>query len=225
MAIDGYKYEKREGTHGVSFGAFADIVTQEEGGALDTTTVPSPFTGLRTCSFETTQESNPFYADNVEHLRLMGAKTTEGTITCYQFPEKFVIDHLGKKKMENTGLVDTGKAKNFIWQFIETVEDEFGNTYRMLNVYYNVKASPPTGESTTDEDAVELKEFEIPVTASPNPLVVDDAGNAVTYMTIKEDDTNKALFDLAYKQIILPTTPISGVDSLKAKSEKLKEQV
>lgn len=208
MAME-YTYDTREGTHGVSYGAFAKIVKTEEG-AIDTTIKPASMTGLRTCSFETTQESNPFYADNVEHLRLMGAKTTEGTITVYQFNEKFVLDHLGKKKMTNTGLVDTGKGENFIFQFIEDVEDEFGKKYRQLSIYYNVKASPPTGESTTDEDAVELKEFEIPVTASPNSLVTDSDGNAVTCMVITEDDTNSALIDLAYKQIILPTTEIPG---------------
>ena len=116
MAME-YTYDTREGTHGVSYGAFAKIVKTEEG-AIDTSIVPKSMTGLRTCSFETSQESNPFYADNVEHLRLMGAKTTEGTITVYQFPKQFVLDHLGKKEMPNTGLVDTGKGENFIFQFI-----------------------------------------------------------------------------------------------------------
>lgn len=206
MAME-YKYDTREGTHGVSFGAFAKIAKTEEG-AIDTTIKPTSMTGLRTCSFETTQESEPAYADNVVHLTLSGAKTTEGTITVYQFNEKFVLDHLGKKKMANTGLVDTGKGENFIFQWIEDVEDEFGKSYRELNVYYNVKAAPPTGESTTDEDGVELKEFEIPVTATPNNLVLDSDGKAVTSMTIREDETNGSLIDLAYKQIILPTTAI-----------------
>lgn len=204
-----YSYEKREGTHGVAYGAFAEI-KQNANGTLDTSVVPSSFTGLRSVSFETTQDSQAFYADNVEHIRLSGAKATEGTITTYQIPKKFMTDHLGFKETSNGGLTDTGTQKNFIWQYIETVTDEFGETARQLTVYYNVKASAPTAESATDEDSAEIKEIEIPCTASPNNLVKDADNNSVTYFQLRETSTNTALFTLAESQIILPTTAVSG---------------
>lgn len=202
-----YQYDTREVTHGTSYGAFAEIIKLPDG-SLDTTVVPNEFTGLRGVSFETTQESNAYYADNVEHIRLLGAKTIEGNITCYQMPQAFLTNHLGYKLSSNGGLTDTGISKNFIWQFIETITDELGNEFRQLSVYYNVKASAPTAAAATDEDTVEPKEFEIPCTASPNGLVLDADGKSITYFQLRETADNKALIDLAYDQIILPTTPI-----------------
>lgn len=204
-----YTYDTREVTHGTSYGAFAEIVeSTTTPGTLDTTIDPKEFTGLRGVSFETSQESNAYYADNVEHIRLLGAKTIEGNITCYQMRQEFLTDHLGFKLSSNGGLTDTGVAKNFIWQFIETITDAIGNEYRQLTVYYNVKASAPTAEAATDEDTVEPKEFEIPCTASPNDLVKDADGKAVTMYQLRETANNKALIDLAYDQIILPSTAV-----------------
>lgn len=104
-----YSYSTREVTHGTSYGAFAEIV--ETSGVLDTTVIPTEFTGLRGVSFETSQESNPYYADNVEHIRLLGAKSIEGNITCYQIPQSFMTTHLGFKFSQNGGLTDTGISK------------------------------------------------------------------------------------------------------------------
>lgn len=203
-----YNYETREAVHGLSYGAFAKIVKKDDTGVIDTTIKPTEYTGLRSCNFETSQESNSYFADNQTHIKLSGAKKIEGTITCYQFPKQFVLDHLGKKEMANGGLVDTGAFAGFIWQYITTITDEFGAETRELNIYYNVSASPPTGEDKTDEESTEPKEFEIPLNASPNSLVLDTDGKAVSYMQIRETAENKALIDLAYEQIILPTTPI-----------------
>lgn len=200
-------YDTREVTHGNAFGAFASITKNAETGAVELGT-PAIYTGLRANNFETTQESNPYYADNVEHVRLSGAETTEGSITVYQFPEAFTINHLGKKKEANGMLVNTGVKKSFVWQYIETVTDEFGDEYEELHIFYNVKASAPTAGSQTDEDSAEPKEFEIPVTASPNPAVLDSDGKPVTEAVIRKNETNAALFDLAYTEVILPTTAV-----------------
>lgn len=200
------KYDKREVTHGNAWGAWAKIEVDEAGDVTFAT--PQVFTGLRATNFETTQESNPFYADNQEHVRLSGASTTEGSLTVYQFPKAFLTAHLGKKEATNGMLLDTGAFANFAWQHIETVTDEFGNEVEELHIWYNVKASAPTADSATDEDTAEAKEFEIPLTASPNNAVLDADGKTVANAVIRKTEANKALFDLAYTQIILPSTEV-----------------
>ncbi len=116
---------------------------------------------------------------------------------------------MGFKEVAASGaLLDTGNPKNFLWHVQETVTDAFNNEVEQLTVYYNVSASAPTAAAATDEDTVEPKEFEIPVTAAPNDLVLDADGKAVTFMQIRKTEENAALFDLAYSQIILPTTPV-----------------
>jgi hypothetical protein len=209
MALD-YTYDTREVTHGDAYGAFAQIVeSTATPGTLDTTVVPAVFTGLRGVDFESTQETTKYYADNVEHVRVLGNKVTEGTITCYQFPKAFATNHLGFKESSNGGLIDVGTFKNFIFQYIETVTDALGNDLRLLTVFYNLKASTPTAVAATDEETATPKEFSIACTASPQPLLVDSGtSKAVSMFQLRETSTNGALIDLAYTQIILPTTPV-----------------
>lgn len=203
------EYETREVTHGNAWGAFATITKDETTGDV-TFGTPYVFTGLRANNFETTEESNPFYADNQEHIRLSGAKSTEGSITVYQIPRKFLTDHLGKKEMTNGGYTDTGIKKSFVWQYIETVTDEFGNETEELHVWYNVKASAPTAGSNTDEDTAEPKEIEIPVTASPNNAVLDPDGKAVSEFVIRRTAANSTLFDTAYTKVVMPSDVVAA---------------
>lgn len=165
-----YKYDTREVTHGNTTGFFAKI-SKTESGTLDLKK-PYPFTGLRKTSFETSQESNAYYADNVEHVRLQGKKSTEGSITTYQIPKQFMIDHLGKKLTTSTppALIDTGVNANFIWGYAETVTDEFGSEVEEFHIWTNVKASAPKGSTTTDESSATPKEIEIHVLRHPTIL-------------------------------------------------------
>jgi len=193
-----YSYDKREVSHGNQFGFFAKI-SSNEAGEIEFGT-PYEFTGLRATSFATTQESNPYYADNVEHVRLMGAKTTEGSITTYQIKKQFMIDHLGKKETTATppALIDTGVQSNFLWCYSETITDQFGGELNEWHIWTNVQASAGvTSDTATDEESVEPKEIEIPLTASPNTGIQDSDGKAVTEIVWRDnaDGTVKALVD------------------------------
>lgn len=207
-----YQYETREVAHGNRFGFFAKISQNESTGAIEFGT-PYSFTGLRATNFETSQESNPYYADNVEHVRLQGAKTTEGSITTYQIRREFLLNHLGKKLTNSTppALLDTGRNTNFLWAYAETVTNEFGDEVDEYHIWVNVKASAPTGETATDEDSVEPKEIEIPLTASPNNGILDSDGKAVTEIVWRDDKngTVKALID-----DLFGTTPAKTLSEL-----------
>lgn len=164
-----YTYEPREVSHGDAFSFFCAITQDIETGEVVFGT-PYEFTGLRATSFETSQESNVFYADNVEHIRLSGIKSTEGSITTYQIRRQFMIDHLGKLLTSSTppALLDTGTRKNFVYGYAETITTQLGSEFDEWHIWTNLQASPPSQETATDEDAIEPKEIEIPVTASPN---------------------------------------------------------
>ena len=192
-----YQYDIREVTHGNARGFYAQIA-KTEAGKLDIKT-PYPFTGLRGTAFETSQESNAYYADNVEHVRLQGKKSTEGSITTYQIPKQFMIDHLGKKLTNSTppALIDTGVNTNFIWGYAETVTDEFGAEVEEFHIWTNVKASAPKGNTATDETSATPKEIEIPCTASPNNFILDSEKKPVSEIVWRDDNkgTVRAKFD------------------------------
>ena len=192
--------------HGISGGRYASITTSKLGAVTFGT--PKPFIGLRGVSFETSQDSTALYADNELHLRLMGAKSTEGTITCYQFPIDFTLGHLGYSQMNNGLSTDTGSHAHFAFQYVERVTDSNGQESEELHIWYNLKASTPTESAQTDEESPEGKEFEIPLTANPSSGAETPDGKLVTHAYFVKNEENARLFELAKTQIILPDTPI-----------------
>ena len=205
-----YQYDIREVTHGNARGFYAKIAKTETG-KLDIKT-PYPFTGLRGTAFETSQESNAYYADNVEHVRLQGKKSTEGSITTYQIPKQFMIDHLGKKLTNSTppALIDTGVNTNFIWGYAETVTDEFGAEVEEFHIWTNVKASAPKGNTATDETSATPKEIEIPCTASPNNFILDSEKKPVSEIVWRDD--NKGTVRAKFDKLFVESSPTKLID-------------
>ncbi|HGA1205597.1 TPA: phage tail protein [Streptococcus suis] len=208
-----YQYETRELTHGNARGFFAKI-GKSSSGAFEIGKA-YPFTGLRGTSFETTQESNAYYADNVEHVRLQGKKSTEGSITTYQIPKQFMVDHLGKKLTNSTppALIDTGVNANFIWGYSETVTDEFGGEVEEFHIWTNVKASAPKSGTATDEGAVTGKEIEIPCTASVNNFILDSANKPVSEI-VWRDDTSGTV-GKEFDKLFAASSPTKVIDFIK----------
>lgn len=182
-----FNYDVRQVTHGNRMGFFAAMTVNPETGELAWST-PYEFTGLINTSFETTQNSDVFYADDMEHIRLLGNASTEGTITTYQIREQFAINHLGKKKTSSGALLDTGAKGNFLWAYRMTDTTQFGTNIPVWRIFTNCQASAPTMETETDSDSVTPMEIEIPITCSPNPAVLDEDNNAVTEINWKDVD-------------------------------------
>ncbi len=204
------KYDTREVTHGTSRGFWADITRDTSTGAVNIGT-PQAFTGLNDVKIETKQDQSSYYADNVTHITLNGNPQTTGDLTVYQFPKAFVTGHLGKKAMENGGLTDTGNYKSFVFGYVETVTNEFGDETELLHEFFNMQASAPTGESKSDEDKATPVEFDIPVTASQNNGVLDSDGKPVTELQLLKTNDNANFFESAFDKVILPTdTPSTG---------------
>lgn len=205
-----YQYDIREVTHGNARGFYAQIAKTDTG-KLDIKT-PYPFTGLRGTAFETSQESNAYYADNIEHVRLQGKKSTEGSITTYQIPKQFMIDHLGKKLTNSTppALIDTGANTNFIWGYAETVTDEFGAEVEEFHIWTNVKASAPKGNTATDETSATPKEIEIPCTASPNNFILDSEKKPVSEIVWRDD--NKGTVREKFDKLFVESSPTKLID-------------
>lgn len=191
--------------HGISGGMYFSITSNELG--VVTFGEPKPFIGLRGVNFETSQDSTALYSDNELHLRLTGAKSTEGTITCYQAPEDFWLKHLGYSKMDNGLYTDTGSFAHFAFQYIEKITDSNGQEFEELHIWYNLKASTPTESAQTDEESSEGKEIEISLTAGPSSGAETPDGKLVTHAHFVKNEENAPLFELAKTQIILPDTP------------------
>lgn len=199
-----YNYDIREITHGNKQAFYAEVKYDEKTGEYSYGEV-KPLTGLRSVSIETSQEDTNFYADDQVHMTLKGAKTTTGSITLYQIPKDFVVNHLGKTVDANGALIDNGPYKSFAFGFLETKENEVGAVTEVLHLYYNCKATHPSLSSTTDEDGVTAKELEIPLTINQSFNVVDGNGKAITEVTLEKTEANKDVFEQAFEAVYVPT--------------------
>lgn len=196
-------YETREGTYGLEHGIYASFTQDSQTGKLSFGT-PRAITGLRSVSVESSQEDTVFYADNVQHLTVAGAENLSGSFTTYQLPSQFWADNLGYYFDQNGARIRGSQRQNFALQFVERVVDENGKEYRQLKVYYNCRASQPSNESTTIEEGVEIKEFEVPLAISPSSFVVNQDGTGLSEVILRETDENREVFEAALNSIYVP---------------------
>lgn len=191
--------------HGNKNFGFAPIVTT---GDTPTFGTPVLIPGLVSTEIEVEQEDTNIYADDKVYCVAKGAKVRNVTVTFRNIPAAYV-PYLGFKATENGGFSDTGTFANHCIFFETGGENcETGTTSRRLNFLYQVKASEPTWESTTDEEEVEAAELEVEYTATESDFVKDTDGEGVQYFYIDRTEANARLFDSFESAVILPTSVV-----------------
>lgn len=169
---------------------------------------PVMIKGLVEATIEVEQSTTKIYADDQVHCVVKGAKVRTANVSFRNIPKAYAM-FLGFKENENGMLTDTGEFANHCIFFETTEEDcETGAKTPVLHYLYNVKASEPTQESTTDEEEVEAQAIEVEYDAQTSSFVVDDNGNALQYGYIARTAENATLYDTFKSAVILPTSEI-----------------
>lgn len=170
---------------------------------------PVMLKGLVSVTAEVEQEDSNIYADDTTYCVIKGAKVRTAEVNLrYITPE--YAQYLGYKLNDNGSLTDTGVFPNHCI-FFETEEEdcETGDATTTLHYLYNVKASMPTLETSTDEESVEASEITVNYTALDSQIAVDDDDIAVQYMEITRTNANKTKYDAYTTAVILPTSAMS----------------
>lgn len=165
---------------------------------------PVMVSGLVSANIEVEQNETTVYADDKEFCRVKGAKARNVTVTFRNIPASYA-PFLGFVQNANGMFTDTGVFANHCI-FFETEEEDCdtGLSTSTLHYLYNVQASEPTHESTTDEDEIEAAEIEVEYSASDSQFVVDDSGVAVQYGYITRTEANKSVYDTFKSTVLLP---------------------
>lgn len=187
--------------HGNKNFGFAPIT--EAGGTYSFGT-PVMIPGLVSAEVEVEQESSSVYADDKEFCRVKGAKVRTATVTFRNIPAAYA-PYLGFVQNDSGMFTDTGVFANHCI-FFETEEEDCdtGLSTTTLHYLYNVQASEPTQESSTDEDEVEAAEIEVEYNAADSQFVVDDDGKYVQYGYITRTAENSAVYDTFTTSVIKP---------------------
>lgn len=191
--------------HGNKNFGFAQILNNEGVKSFGT---PVMIPGLVSATIEVEQEDTQIYADDTVYCVAKGAKIRTADVTFRNIPSAYAT-FLGFKSTANGGFTDTGIFPNHCIFFETGGENcEDGTKSRRLHFLYNVKASEPTQESTTDEEEVEAAELEVNYTAAESDFVADADGDAVQYFYIDRTEQNAKLYDTFKSAIITPTAEI-----------------
>lgn len=192
--------------HGTKSFGYAPIIENQGNYSFGT---PVMLKGLVGATIEVEQEDTNVYADDVKYCVVKGQKVRTANVQLRYIPSTYA-QYLGYKLNANGSLTDTGKFPNHCI-FFETEEEdcETGTSTTTLHYLYNVKASTPTIESTTDEDTIEASAIEIDYNANDSQFVVDDDGALVQYCEITRTNANANVYDTFINSVLLPTTILS----------------
>lgn len=184
---------------------FGYVPITESGGVYSFGT-PVMLRGLVSVTAEVEQEDSNIYADDTTYCVIKGAKVRTAEVNLRYISPAYA-QFLGYKLNDNGSLTDTGIFPNHCI-FFETEEEDCdtGEATTTLHYLYNVKASMPTLETSTDEESVEASELTINYTAMDSQIAVDDDNVAVQYMEVTRTESNRTVYDTFTSTVLLPTT-------------------
>lgn len=194
--------------HGNKNFGYAPINVDEQGNYSFGTPVMLP--GMVNSTVEVEQSNNNVYADDHTYCVVKGAKVRTAEIGL-RYIDKEYAQYLGYHLNENGMLTDTGLFPNHVIFFEEEEEDcETGISTSTLHYLYNVQASTPSKETSTDEEEVEPVTLTVSYSCSDSSFVIDDKGDYVQYGYITRTDENATTYDTFKQAVLLPTTTISS---------------
>lgn len=196
--------------HGNENFGYAPIVTTDDSVSFGT---PVMLKGMVSSNIEVEQDTSSIYADDSTYCMVKGAKVRTAEVGL-RYIDKEYAQFLGYKLNASGMLTDTGYFPNHCI-FFETLEEDCdtGITTRTLHYLYNVVASTPSVETSTDEEEIEAVELSVEYNASESTFVVDDDGAYVQYAYITRTDDNAEVYDTFTQTVLLPVASSTPEES------------
>lgn len=165
---------------------------------------PVMLKGMVSSNIEVEQDTTNIYADDQTYCMVKGAKIRSAEVGL-RFIDKAYAQFLGYKLNASGMLTDTGYFPNHCI-FFETIEEDCdsGITTKTLHYLYNVVASTPSVETSTDEEDIEAVTLSVEYTSSESAFVVDDDNQFVQYGYITRTEENADIYDTFTQTVLLP---------------------
>ena len=147
------------------------------------------FEGLSAMSLPPVGDPLKVYADDVTYFKLHVNQGYDGTLSVYQIPDDFKINHLGEYKDENGVLIEKSNAQPLDFALVgefQTADELSTNPKRFA--LFNCSSGRPDLSGATKQEGIEPVLFSIPITVAPTPK------DEIVKATILKSD-NEALFD------------------------------
>jgi len=166
---------------------------------------PTAIPGAVNLSLSAEGDTSTFYADNIAYFQMTSNNGYTGDLEMALVPDTVLADMLGWEIDDNGMLVEVadGIQKEFALLF-----EVKGNAKNKRYVYYNCKASRPAQEHGTKTESVEPNTQTLSLTVSPTEI----GGKMVTKGSIELSETNSAVYNAFFSEVIVPDATPSAVD-------------
>ena len=150
-------------------------------------------------------DENKFYADNGPYFVYTTNNGYSAELSVALFPDEILADMLGWRIDDNGMLVEStdGTQKEFA-----LMGQILGDQKNRRFVYYRCKAARPSKGLSTRAESIEPNPDALTLTIMP----IEIAGEKVVKGQLELGDTNQAVYDAFFSEVIIPGATPSAVD-------------
>lgn len=166
--------------------------------------VPLPGCTQLTLSPEGSTDST--YADNITFYTSTKNSGYTGSVTLLSIPDSLRTDVFGE--VNKSGLlyeITTAIPKTVALRF--RVD---GNVRNELTILYNVTLARPSGDNSTNEDSLSIKNYSMDITASGRDFTVDGAVINVVKATVENSTEGAKTYAKVLSEVVTPETVLAA---------------
>lgn len=193
-------------TYGVRNGHYAQVTHNADG--IPSFGAVKVWTGWSEMSLPPVGDPLKVYADDVTYYKVHVNQGYDGTVSAYQVPEDFKVNHMGEYKDSNGVMVERSSAQPMDFALLgefQTADDAGADKKRF--VLYNCSAGRADFTGSTKTESVEPASFSIPVTVSPT--VADELVKATITKSANESIFNAWFSSVYYNPSLVVTQRVT----------------
>lgn len=166
--------------------------------------VPLPGCTQLTLSPEGSTDST--YADNITFYTSTKNSGYTGSVTLLSIPDSLRTDVFGE--VNKGGLlyeITTAIPKTIALRF--RVD---GNVRNEITILYNVTLARPSGDNSTNEDSISIKNYSMDITASGRDFTVDGVVINVVKATVENSTEGAKTYAKVLSEVVTPETDLAA---------------
>jgi len=164
---------------------------------------PIAIPGAVNLSLSAEGDTSTFYADNIAYFSMASNNGYAGDLEMALIPDTVLVEMLGWEVDTNGMVVEVADGIQKEYALLFEVK---GNEKNKRYVYYSCKSSRPTQEHGTKTETSEPNTQTLTITVTPTEI----GDKMVTKGGLELNETNQAVYDAFFEQVIVPDAVISA---------------
>lgn len=165
-----------------------------------------PLSGCTQLTLSPEGSTDSTYADNITFYTSVKNSGYTGSVTLLSIPDSLRTDVFGE--VNKSGLlyeITTAIPKTIALRF--RVD---GNVRNEITILYNVTLARPSGDNSTNEDSLSIKNYSMDITASGRDFTVDGVVINVVKATVENSTEGAKTYAKVLSEVVTPETDLAA---------------